>query len=134
MGVTYIETDRVHPLPWPYSHGIKAGDLLFVAGQVGLDKDLKLVGPGDIEAQARQAWENIRAIVETAGGKVTDVISVTTFLKHIEHGDIVQRVRREYFPQGKYPVATVVEASRLGLEGLLVEIQVVAYLGEKKGG
>lgn len=130
MGATYIQTDRVHPLPWPYSHAIRAGDLLFIAGQVALDKDLKLVGPGDFEAQARQTWENIKAIVEAAGGKITDVISVTTYLKHIEHVEILHRVRRDYFPSGKYPTTTVVEVSRLGLEGLLLEVQAIAYLGE----
>ena len=56
-----IPADRgPHPLPWPYSHGIKVGNTLYVAGQVALDEELRLVGPGDAQAQARQTWTNIQ--------------------------------------------------------------------------
>lgn len=119
----------IHPLPWPYSHGIAVGDLLFIAGQVALDEDLRLVGPGDIVAQARQAWENIRIVVEAAGGKLTDVVKVTTYLADLAHTDGLHQVRREVFPDGDFPVATVTEAKRLGLPGLLVEIEATAVLG-----
>lgn len=128
----HIQPDGVHPLPWPYSHAVQIGDLLLIAGQVALDQDLKLVGPGDVETQARQTWENIEAIVEAAGGKITDVVSVTTYVTNIEHLDTIHRVRREYFPDGKFPVATVVEVSRLGLEGLLLETQAIAHLQSGK--
>ena len=60
---------------WPYSHGVRVGNLLFIAGQVGLDKELNLAP--DAEGQAKLAWESIRQVVEAAGGKITDVVSVT---------------------------------------------------------
>ena len=118
-----------HPLPWPYSHGIKVGDTLYVAGQVALDEELRIVGPGDPEAQARQTWRNIEKVVEAAGGKVTDVVKVTTFLARIEDADAVQAVRREFFPDGDYPIATMVEAAKLGLPGLLLETEAIAIIG-----
>ena len=119
----------IHRLPWPYSHGIAVGNLLFIAGQVALDEDLRLVGPGDIEVQARQAWENIRTVVVAAGGKITDVVKVTTYLADLADIDGLHKVRREIFPDGDYPVATVTEAKRLGLPGLLVEIEATAVIG-----
>ncbi len=121
--------EKIHPLPWPYSHGIAVGNLLFIAGQVALDEDLRIVGPGDIEIQARQAWDNIRAVVEAAGGKITDVVRVTTYLADLADTDGLHKVRREIFPDGDYPVATVTEAKRLGLPGLLVEIEATAVIG-----
>ena len=119
----------IHPLPWPYSHGIAVGNLLFIAGQVALDEDLRLVGPGDIEVQARRAWENIRIVVEAAGGKLTDVVRVTAYLADLADMDGLQEVRREMFPDGDFPVATVTETKRLGLPGLLVEIEATAVIG-----
>lgn len=119
----------IHPLPWPYSHGIRVGDTLYIAGQVALDEELRIVGPGDAEAQAHQTWKNIQAVVEAAGGKITDVVRVTTYLADINHADAVQKVRRELFPDGDYPVATMVQAAKLGLPGLLLETEAVAVIG-----
>jgi len=118
-----------HPLPWPYSHGIKVGSLLFVAGQVALDEELRIVSPGDAKAQARQVWRNIQAVVEAAGGKLTDVVRVTTYVTDLADADAVQQVRREMFPGGDYPAATVVQAAKLGLPGLLLETEATAVIG-----
>ncbi len=119
----------IHPLPWPYSHGVKVGSMLFIAGQVALDEELRIVGPGDAEAQARQTWKNIQIVVEAAGGKVTDVVRVTTYVADLADIDAIHRVRREFFPSGDYPTATVVQASKLGLPGLLLETEAFAIIG-----
>jgi enamine deaminase RidA (YjgF/YER057c/UK114 family) len=125
-----VPADRgPHPLPWPYSHGIRVGNTLYVAGQVALDEDLRLVGPGDAEAQARQTWANIQKVVEAAGGKVTDVVRVTTYVADLAHVEAIHGVRREFFPNGDYPVATVVQAAKLGLPGLLLETEAFAVIG-----
>src|SRR5690242_12768375 len=79
-----IMPSDVHSLErWPYSHGVKVGNLLFIAGQVALDSELRLIGAGDVEVQARQIWDNIKKVVEAAGGKITDVVRVTTFVLDI---------------------------------------------------
>ena len=119
----------IHPLPWPYSHGVKIGNTLLVAGQVALDEELRIVGPGDAEAQARQTWKNIQAVVEAAGGKVTDVVRVTTFVADLADVEAIHKVRREFFPDGDYPTATVVQAAKLGLPGLLLETEAFAVIG-----
>ena len=119
----------IHPLPWPYSHGIKVGNLLFIAGQVALDEELRIVGPGDAEAQARQTWKNIQTVVEAAGGKITDVVRVTTYVADLADVEAIHKVRREVFPDGDYPTATVVQAAKLGLPGLLLETEAFAVIG-----
>jgi enamine deaminase RidA (YjgF/YER057c/UK114 family) len=125
-----IPADRgPHPLPWPYSHGIKVGNTLYVAGQVALDEELRLVGPGDAEAQARQTWTNIQKVVEAAGGRITDVVRVTTYVADLGDVEAIHTVRREFFPDGDYPVATVVQAAKLGLPGLLLETEAFAVIG-----
>jgi reactive intermediate/imine deaminase len=118
-----------HPLPWPYSHGIKVGNTLFIAGQVALDEELRIVGPGDAEAQARQTWKNIQTVVEAAGGKITDVVRVTTYVADLADIEAIHKVRREFFPDGDFPVATVVQAAKLGLPGLLLETEAFAVIG-----
>lgn len=119
----------IHPLPWPYSHGIRVGDTLYIAGQVALDENLRLVGPGHAEEQARQTWRNIKTVVEAAGGKITDVVRVTTYVADLADVEAIHEVRREFFPDGDYPVATVVQAAKLGLPGLLLETEAFAIIG-----
>ena len=119
----------IHPLPWPYSHGIKVGNLLFIAGQVALDEELRIVGPGDAETQARQTWKNIQTVVEAAGGRITDVVRVTTYVADLADVEAIHKVRREFFPDGDYPAATVVQAAKLGLPGLLLETEAFAVIG-----
>jgi enamine deaminase RidA (YjgF/YER057c/UK114 family) len=119
----------IHPIPWPYSHGIKIGNMLFIAGQVALDEELRLVAPGDAEEQARQTWRNIQRVAEGAGGKVTDVVRVSTYVVDLSHMEAIHKVRREFFPDGNYPVATMVQVAALGLPGLLLETEAFAVIG-----
>jgi enamine deaminase RidA (YjgF/YER057c/UK114 family) len=121
--------DGLHPLPWPYSHGWKVGNLLFIAGQVALDEELRLIGPGDAEEQTRQVWRNIKAVVEKAGGKLSDVVRVSTYVADIANIAAIMEARREFFPDGDYPVATMVEVAKLGLPGLLLETEAMAVIG-----
>jgi enamine deaminase RidA (YjgF/YER057c/UK114 family) len=122
----------LHPLPWPYSHGWKVGDTLYIAGQVALDEELRLIGPGDPVEQARQVWRNIQAVCEKAGGKVTDVVRVSTYLADIGDVEAVHEARREFFPNGDYPVATMVQVAKLGLPGLLLETEAIAVIGTSR--
>src|SRR5947207_9229643 len=98
--------DGLHPLPWPYSHGWKVGNLLFIAGQVALDEELRLIGPGDAEEQTRQVWRNIKVVVEKAGGKLSDVVRVSTYVADIADIDAIMEAPTEHFPNSGYPVST----------------------------
>lgn len=118
-----------HPIPWPYSHGVKIGNVLFIAGQIAFDNDLNIVGDGDPVEQTRQVWRNIEKICVGAGGKVTDIVRVLTWLADIDDMDAVLEVRREFFPDGDYPVASMFEAQKMGAPGLLLETEAVAVIG-----
>jgi len=119
----------IHPLPWPYSHGVLVGDTLYLAGQVALDEELRLIGPGDFREQARQTWRNIQTVVESAGGSLADVVRVTTYLVDLSHLETLHEVRREFLGEAGFPAATVVEAKALGLPGLLLEVEATAVIG-----
>ena len=115
-----------------YSHGMIApgGELVVVAGQVGADRAGKLIGPGDVVAQTRQAFENVRAVLEAAGSGVRQIVRFQTFLTHAADIEGFMQARKElfprYFPNGVYPPNTLLVVSRLVVPELLVEIEAMA--------
>lgn len=112
-----------------YSNCVKAtaGPLLFVSGQVGVDKTGKIVGVGDARAQTAQALENIRELLAAHGATMDDIVKVTVFITDMRYFDDVAEVRLRYFP-GNGPASTIVEVSKLALRDLLVEIEAVAVV------
>ena len=122
--------DSVAPPMKPhYSNSIRAeaGPLLFIAGQVALDAGGKLVGPGDIRAQATQVLENIRAIVEANGGTMADIAKVTVFVRDIAAFNTISDIRARYFPKDG-PASAIVEVSALAWPEFLIEIEAIAAL------
>jgi len=101
-----------------------------VAGQVGADRAGKLIGPGDVVAQTRQAFENVRAVLEAAGSGVRQIVRFQTFLTHAADIEGFMQARKElfprYFPDGVYPPNTLLVVSRLVVPELLVEIEAMA--------
>jgi reactive intermediate/imine deaminase len=121
---------RVDGLPEPFSHytdAVRAGDLLFVSGCVALDADGNLVGEGDVVAQTRQVFENIRLCLAAAGASFADVLKVTTFLTNIGDRAAVNTVRQEVFGDAR-PASTLVEVSALVLPEFLIEVEAVAVV------
>ena len=114
-----------------YSHGVAtpASELVVVAGQVGINGAGRLAGP-DVASQTRQALENIRAVLASAGCALRDVIRFQTFLTRAEDIEGFMQARREIFPRyfadGTYPPNTLVVVSRLVRPELLVEIEAMA--------
>jgi 2-iminobutanoate/2-iminopropanoate deaminase len=113
----------------PFSQGVRAGDFLFLMGQSAFDpeKDWKVIGR-DIKTQTRRTLENIRNIVEAAGGSLDDVVQVRVFLTRASDWPKMNEVYREYFAKD-YPARTAVIV-KLAVRGLLVEIDAIAYLGK----
>ncbi|HEX2500535.1 MAG TPA: RidA family protein [Methylomirabilota bacterium] len=117
-------------LPAPishYSNGVKVEDTVYVSGQVALDADGRLVGPGDVVAQTRQVLENIRKVLAAGEATLDDVVKVTVYLANVDDRPRVNEVRQAFFGANR-PASTLVEVSRLALPGLLVEIEAVAVL------
>lgn len=108
----------------PYSNAVKKGNMIFVSGTVGMDKDGNFAR-NDIRAQTRQTFENIKQMLSEADATMDDVVKVSIFLKTAEDYEGMNEVRREYFPTGETASAAVAVADFM-LEGLLVEIEVIA--------
>ena len=113
----------------PFSQGVRAGDFLFLTGQAAFDpaKPWSVVGD-DIKQQTRRTLENLKTVIEAAGGSLDDVIQVRAFLTRAEDWPLMNEAYREYFPKD-FPVRTAVVVE-LAAKGLLVEIDAIAYLGK----
>ena len=121
---------RVDGLAEPISHftdAVHAGGLLFVSGIVPVDGDGRLVGGDDVVAQTRQVFENMRAVLAAAGCGFEDVVKVTVFLTDIDDRPRINPVRQEVFGETR-PASTLVEVSRLAVDGAKVEVEAVAVL------
>lgn len=106
----------------PYSPVVVAGDQVFTAGQVGFDREGNLV-EGGVEAQTRQALDNLHACLDAAGCDLADVVKVTAFLNDLGDFEAYNAVYREYFDE-PYPARTTVGVDLPG--GIVVEIEAVA--------
>jgi 2-iminobutanoate/2-iminopropanoate deaminase len=119
-----------------YSHGVvaSAGELVVVAGQVGMTA-AGAVAVDDVVAQTKQAFENVRAVIEAGGCSMRDVVRLQTFLTR--SGDIPgfmkarSEIFPEYFPEGVYPPNTLLVIHQLVRPDLLVEIEAIAVRRRK---
>jgi len=127
MKRTIVSTDRAPGAIGPYNQGIRAGDLLFTAGQIPLDPvTMEIVGQTAAE-QARQALSNARAVVEAGGLSLADVVKVTVFIRDMGAFAAINEVYATFFPEAP-PARSVVEVSRLPKD-VLVEVEMIAYSG-----
>jgi enamine deaminase RidA (YjgF/YER057c/UK114 family) len=113
-----------------WSNCIRAGDFVFISGQVArpLEGGKTLVGSDEYE-QTRQIFSRIKHMCEAAGGSLDDVVKMTIFMVNIKNNTGVWRARREFF-SGDFPASTLVEVRSLAGAETLVEIEVVVYLGK----
>jgi enamine deaminase RidA (YjgF/YER057c/UK114 family) len=131
MAVKVLVPKELGPPLGMYSHGVvsPAGDIVVVAGQVGMDGQGRVAGP-DVGSQTRQVLENIRAVLAAAGCTMRDVVRFQTFLTRAEDIPAFMQARREafpsYFPDGTYPPNTLVVVSRLVRPELVVEVEAMA--------
>jgi 2-iminobutanoate/2-iminopropanoate deaminase len=110
----------------PYSQAIKAGNLLFLSGQIPLDPQTGNLVEGDIEAQTRQVFRNIAAILKAAGASFENVVSASVFLADMNQFGKVNEIYATYF-SAPAPARATVQVARLPKD-CLVEIQVTAVL------
>ncbi|MCP2343271.1 RidA family protein [Actinomadura rupiterrae] len=114
-----------------YSHGISVevpGRLVIVSGQVPIDADGALVGPGDLAAQTRQVFRNIQTVLADAGATWEHVVKLGYYLRDATGVGAVRDARAEFVPAHITPAATLVEVSRLVREDFLVEIDAMAVV------
>jgi enamine deaminase RidA (YjgF/YER057c/UK114 family) len=110
-----------------YVHAIRAGDTLYLAGQVARDEQGQIVAPGDAAAQARQVYKNVGRVLAAAGAGFGDIVKMTTYL--VDRGDsaAVSAVRLEHLGDHRPPHTGLIVAG-LGSADLRVEVDVIAVL------
>lgn len=124
--MTIIETGNAPAAIGPYSQAIAAGGLVYTSGQIPIDPAAGVIAAKDIEGQARQAIQNLAAVLSAAGSGLDRVVKTTCFLKSMQDFAAFNAVYAELFP-GK-PARSCVEVSALP-RGALVEIEAVAEAG-----
>jgi len=124
MSKQVIATDRAPAALGPYSQAVRVGDLIFSAGQLGLVPETRRFAGPDIEAQTRQALENIKAILEAAGSCLKHVVKTMVFLQDIQEWPLMNAIYAEYFPE-EPPARSAVQVAALPM-GARMEIEVVA--------
>ncbi|MEK6709701.1 MAG: RidA family protein [Nitrospinota bacterium] len=112
-----------------YSHGVilEGGRTLYVAGQTARNKEGNIVCKGDAAGQTRQVLENMKKVIEGAGGRMEDVAKTVVFITDIKYRDAVGQVRQEFFKDDR-PANTLLVVSALADPDLLVEIEAVVPL------
>ncbi len=101
---------------------------IYVSGQLPLDQNNKLIGSGDIEAQTRACYENLKLSLAAAGADLTNVVRMTTYVTDLlQHPKGVRKVRAEYFGTITPPASTMIEVTRL-VNGMLIEVEAIAVI------
>ncbi|MGI4736503.1 MAG: RidA family protein [Janthinobacterium lividum] len=109
----------------PYSQAIKAGNTVYVSGQIPLDAAGQLVGAGDVTAQTHQVLRNLQAVLAAAGLVLTDVVKCSIFVKDLGNFATINQIYGTYFAEATAPARETVEVSRLPRD-VEVEISCIA--------
>ena len=127
MPRTAIHSDHAPAAIGPYSQATRAGNLVFFSGQIPLDAASGELVEGGIEAQARRAFDNLKAVCDAAGGSMDDIARVGLYLTDLSQFASVNAVMGEYFAQ-PYPARSTIEVSALP-KGAAFEVDAVMVLG-----
>jgi reactive intermediate/imine deaminase len=126
MSKTVISTAAAPAAIGVYSQAVRVGNTIWVSGQIPLDPHTKELVTGDMEAQVRQCFENMKAIVLAAGATLDDVVKATVFLIDLAHFGLVNKVMAEYFRE-PYPARAAVGVASLP-RGAQVEVECIVAL------
>lgn len=128
-----LTREHVSTYPWhearAFSSAIKVtgGSLVFLSGMAPVDGQRRLVGAGSFDDQVAQVWENIRLTLEKAGGKLSDVVTMTVFITDMRFGNRFIELRQQKFG-GNFPASALIGVSQLAVPGMLLEIQAIAVV------
>ena len=126
MSKQIISTPNAPSAIGTYSQAVRAGGTLWVSGQIPLDPATKELVPGDMEAQVRRVFENLKAIVLAGGASLDEVVKVTIFLVDLAHFALVNKIMAEYFRE-PYPARAAVGVAALP-RGAQVEVECIVAL------
>lgn len=123
-----IHTDKAPAAIGPYSQAIKAGNTIYLSGQIPLDPTRMVLVDGGIEAQAHRVFQNISEVCKAAGGSLGDMVKLNLYLTDLSDFDAVNTVMKEYF-DAPYPARAAIGISQLP-KGSLLEAEGVMVLGD----
>src|SRR5215831_8886824 len=125
MSREIIHSDKAPAAIGPYSQAVRVGDTVYLSGQVALDPaSMQLVG-GDMDAQARRVFENLKAVAEAAGGSLADAVRVTIYLTDLANFARVNEVMAQYCSK-PYPARVTIGVAQLP-RGAQVEIECLLH-------
>jgi reactive intermediate/imine deaminase len=127
MGRQIIHTERAPKAIGPYSQAVRAGDTVYLSGQVPLDPATMQMVTGDIETQIRRVFDNLKAVAEAAGGSLRDAVKVTVFLTDLANFAKVNEIMALYCTE-PYPARAAIGVAALP-RGAQVEVECVLHLG-----
>lgn len=127
MPRTPISTPDAPAAIGPYSQAVRAGDTVYFSGQIPLDPATGELVTGDITAQARRAFDNLKAVAEAAGGGLDDIVRVGLYVTNLSEFGQVNAVMAEYF-DAPYPARSTIEVPALP-KGARFEVDAVMVLG-----
>ncbi|MBD3896970.1 RidA family protein [Halomonas sp. ML-15] len=123
-----INTDKAPAAIGPYSQAIKAGNTVYLSGQIPLDPATMALVSDDVEAQARQVFSNLQAVCEEAAGTLADVVKVNLYLVDLDNFAIVNKVMEEFF-DAPFPARAAVGVKALP-KGSQVEAEAIMVIGD----
>ena len=126
MPFSTIVTPEAKPVAnYKMATRMEGGRLLYISGQVAWDTNGNVVGKGDVRAQARQTFQNLRGVLQAAGGDLKDLMKITTYITKIEDFPAVAEARSEVF-RGELPASTLIVVKSLFHPDFLIEVEGVA--------
>jgi 2-iminobutanoate/2-iminopropanoate deaminase len=135
--LAFAQVKRTNPpalsTPTGYTHIVEVtgpARTIYISGQIAYDKDGKIVGAGDMKAQAEQVFKNLQAALTAAGATFADIVKMNSYITDMSKAQAVRDVRAQYF-KAATPASTFVEVKGLVRPELLLEIEVVAVVPAK---
>jgi|SRR5579864_2586318 len=128
----FIKSEALPPSPG-YSQAVEirpGARILYIAGQVAVDRSGKLVGEGDLRAQTTQTFENLKGALQASGASFENVVKLNSYFVDISQVATFREVRDKYINTANPPASTAVEVKRLFREGFLIEVEAVAVVPE----
>ena len=126
MPFSTITTPEAKPVAnYKMATRLEGGRLLYISGQVAWDASGNIVGKGDVGAQARQTYENLRGVLQAAGGDLSSLMKITTYITRIEDFPAVAKARSSVF-SGELPASTLIVVKSLFHPDFLIEVEGVA--------
>lgn len=127
MSKQIVSTPSAPAAIGPYSQAVRAGDTVYLSGQIALDPASGALVGGGFEAQVRRAFENLSAVAGAAGGSLADCVKLTLFLTDLERFPVVNEIMQEFFAE-PFPARSTVGISSLP-RGALFEVEAVMVIG-----